>query len=144
MDKHQQYIEFIKGQLSYFDAKSIKEKKKYRLYSIIALTANAMIPILSTFSSIPSPYKQMVAGLSAIAAISNGLSMTFESGKNWKHYRNAFTDLETVLRAFETGAGDFEGLKEAESFSLFYSKCESILNNDRKEWSSKGNKESEK
>ena len=61
MDKKKEYMEYIKGQIEYFDRKSIKEKRRYYLFSIIALVSNAVIPILSTFSSMPSPYKQIVA-----------------------------------------------------------------------------------
>lgn len=135
--KHQEYINFIKSQMDYFDKKSISEKKKYRAYSIIALVANAMIPILATFSSMPSPYKQIVAILSAIAAIANGLSMTFDAGKNWKHYRNTYTDLETVLRAYNCGAGDYQGANETEAFDLFYKQCEYVLHTDRDTWEPK-------
>ena len=134
MDKKKEYMEFINGQIAYFDKKSIKEKKRYYLFSIIALVANAAIPILTTFSSIPSPYKQIVAALSTVAAIANGLVMITNSGKNWKHYRDCCTDLGTVTRAYTAGAGDFAERDEEAAFSLYYAKCEAVLKDDRENW----------
>ena len=134
MNNKEEYIDFIKGQMKYFDNKSIKEKRNYYLYSIVSLVANAMIPILTTFSSMPSPYKQIVASLSAIAAIANGLSMIMNSGKNWKHYRDTFTDLESVLRAYSVRAGSYNGLDEETAFDKFYENCEYILKMDRESW----------
>ena len=93
-----------------------------------------MIPVLSTFSSIPSPYKQIVAVLSTIAAIANGLVLVTNSGKNRKHCRDCFTDLSAVTRAYMAGAGDFVGKDEDESFVLYTAKCEAVLKNDRESW----------
>jgi len=134
MDKRAEYIKFIKDQMTYFDQKSITEKKRYYTLSIIALIANAIVPILTTFSSIPAPYKQIVAILSAIAAICNGAAMIFNSSKNWKSYRNSYTDLETVLRSYDAAAGDYKGKSEEEAFDIFYEQCEAILNHDRQAW----------
>lgn len=134
MDKKKEYMEHIKGQIEYFDRKSIKEKRRYYLFSIIALVSNAVIPILSTFSSMPSPYKQIVAILSTIAAIANGLVLITNSGKNWKHYRDCFTDLSAVTRAYMAGAADFGGKDEEEAFALYAEKCEAVLKNDRESW----------
>lgn len=134
MDKKQNYIDFIKSQMEYFDTNSIKEKKKYYFFSILALSVNALIPILSTMSSIPSPYKQIIATLSAIAAISNGLQLIMNSGKNWKHYRDSYTDLEAVMRAYETGMGPYKDLNDEEAFDMFYRQCEIVLRSDRENW----------
>lgn len=134
MEKREEYIKFIKDQMKYYDEKSIAEKRRYYTLSIVALVANALVPIISTFSSIPSPYKQIVATLSAIAAICNGAAMIFNSSKNWKSYRNSFTDLETVLRSYGAYAGEFKEKSEEEAFDLFYEKCEAIINRDRQAW----------
>ena len=57
---------------------------------------------------------------------------------NWLHYRNSFTDLESALRAYNIGAGEYAKLNSDEAFNLFYERCEGILNEDRNTWAPKG------
>lgn len=140
MERREEYIQFIQGQMSYFDKKSIKEKRRYIFLSVVALVTNAAVPIVATFSSIPAPYNQIVAALSAVAAVCNGILLVTNSAKNWKHYRDSYTDLEAVLRAYKAGVGDFKGLSEEDAFECFCEKCENVLIADRKSWEAEGQK----
>lgn len=134
MDKKQEYLKYLKDQMQYYDTKSITEKRRYYTLAIIAICANAVVPIISTFSSIPAPYKQLVAGFSAVAAICNGISLILNSDKNWKHYRDSFTYLEAELRAYNSVAGEYKDLDEEAAFQKLYTRSEAILHEEHEGW----------
>ena len=134
LNAKEEYISWIKGQLEYFDKKSISEKKKYTTLSICAIVANAIIPIITVFSTTNLPLAISIATLSAISAILTGTSLQLNAKNNWLHYRNCYTDLERSLRAYNMQAGEYLNLSEGEALALFFNRCEDILAEDRRTW----------
>lgn len=133
--RYEEYISFIEGQMKYFDRKSMKEQKKYYVFSFLSLLCNAVIPIVSVFSSMPRNFSITIASLSASSVIFNGVLMIFNSKNNWKDNRIYFTDLEKELRGYRLLLGEYEGLDEEKAFSLFFERCEAVLAGDRNSWS---------
>lgn len=134
-NRSEEYIKFIESQMEYFEAKSGKEQKKYRFFSLLSILCNAVIPIASVFSSTPIPFRITITSLSAGAAIFNGVLLVYNSKENWKTNRSRYTELQRELRAYRLSLGEYEGLEEEDAFRAFFARCEDLLQRESMEWS---------
>lgn len=140
-NRSEEYIKFIESQMEYFEAKSGREQRKYRVFSLLSILCNAVIPIASVFSSTPTPFRITITSLSAGAAIFNGILLVYNSKENWKINRSRYTELQRELRAYRLSSGEYEGLEEEDAYRTFFARCEDLLQRESMEWSKNIEKE---
>lgn len=140
-NRSEEYIKFIESQMEYFEAKSGREQKKYRVLSFLTLLCNAVIPVVSVYSSMPVRYRVVITSLSAGSVIFNGVLMIYNSKENWKDNRNYYTELQRELRGYRLLSGEYEGMDEDTAFRTFFSRCEAILDDDKAKWNKSVEKE---
>ncbi len=127
----------LEEQITYYDRKSLKNKRLYYGLTMLSVTANAMIPILSLYISTPNKTaKLMITCLSSLAAIVSSCLMVLNSKNLWLKYRKNANDLTSLLHQYYAGAGVFTRLGEEEAFERLVEKSEDIFNSESEGWSS--------
>lgn len=129
----EEYIEKrLQPQIEYYSGKSARLKKEFYWLSILALVANAVIPVLALSIDSEGISKYFVAILSSISTILSGILLIKKTKDNWVSYRLTCEALKREKILFETKSGKY---KDA-SFNDFVVACEKIIADENTAWKS--------
>lgn len=129
------YIEDrVNDQIKWYDSKSIKTQRKYKIYKGITIITSAFIPILS-FTNIPGQGTQyLVAFLGAIITISEGFISLNKYSENWIRYRSICETLKQEKFMYLNESGVYS--EEDSNFSFFVERIETIISQENVNWAS--------
>lgn len=129
------YIEDrVNDQINWYDSKSIKTQRKYKIYKGITIITSALIPILS-FTNLPSQGTQyLIATLGAVIAISEGLISLNKYSENWIRYRSICETLKQEKFMYLNESGVYS--EEDSNFSFFVERIETIISQENVNWAS--------
>lgn len=122
----------LQPQIEYYSSKSASSKKEFYWLSILALVANATIPVITLSIDSTGPSKYFVAILSAISAIFSGILLIKKAQDTWVCYRLTCEALKREKVLFETKSGKYR----ESSFNDFVIACEEIMANENAAWKS--------
>lgn len=127
----------LEEQISYYDKKSLKNKKLYYGLTMLSVAANALIPILSLYISTPNKTaKLLITCLSSLTAIVSSFLMVLNSKNLWLKYRKNANNLTSLLHQYYARAGIFSGLSDEAAFEQLVEQSEGIFNLESEGWSS--------
>lgn len=121
------YIEDrVLSQIDWYNIKSISNKRKYILLTIVSVSMSTVIPILTLYLSVYDDIliKMCIAIFSSIiTAISSILALS-KYKELWVQYRENCEIVKSFLYSFFTRQGQFNNLNDTESFDRLVEICE--------------------
>lgn len=127
----------IQGQIDYYEAKSARNKRLYHILSIIAIIANALVPICSVFLETADGSKGIkvtIAALSSFALVVTSLLTLLNARELWTKYRRSASSLTSLLHQYYTRTGLFEEMADQEAFRLLAKLSENHFDEENKTW----------
>ncbi len=128
----------IEDQIDYYEKKSSWNKRLYYGLSVAAITANALVPVLSLFivteTHGSTVIKVLVTALSSLAVVISTLLTLFSAKELWAKYRSSASSLTSLLHQYYTRTGAFEGLEDEQAFLMLAKLSETHFNEESKAW----------
>jgi Protein of unknown function (DUF4231) len=79
-------MERLEDKIKWYDSRSIKDQRYFKVMKIVVILAAALIPFLS---GKPFPYSQwIIGGLGVLITILEGLQQLYQHQANWINYRS--------------------------------------------------------
>lgn len=132
-----EYIELrLNNQINWFDHKSIKCQKEYKLWCLVQIILSAIIPIITIFP-INKEYEwtitiSIVACGSICSAISSYLMLS-NSHDLWIKYRTACELLKKEKSLYLTNSSTY-GTNPLSNFNKFVHRIEEIIATENNQW----------
>jgi len=134
-DEEKHYIENrILSQIDWYDKKSIVLQKKFKIYSIIIIFLNGLIPFWSIYSDFNYGivFKSIIVLSSSLAAIIGSFLALNQYKELWVQYRSNCEILKSVLYRYITKTGEFCNIDN--SFSQLVMVCEEYFTKEFQTW----------
>ena len=134
-DKTKAYLlSRIFPQITWYNDKSVENKKKHLFWMTVSIILGALIPVASVFSSAPLPFKILIAALGTSVTAVNAY-MSLNSYKDlWLSYRATSEDLQRTMYAFFAGTDFFSGKSPEEKNACLVEACEARLSHESSRW----------
>lgn len=129
----------VNEQCKYFSKKAYSNKKNHYTVSIIKLIISLAITIVSSVMGDGSIESIVIAVLSALLALIEGVLLLFRFPENWITYRMTSEQLKREKFLFEAKAGEYYNIDNMDAYNLFVQNVEGIILNCNKEWKEKNN-----
>lgn len=122
--------ERLNQQMQYYKDKCKKLQGEFYSLSIISITVNALIPVLSI--AVDSIYlmKYIIALLSTLVSISSSILLLKRTKDRWIGYRTTYEQLKKEKILFELGAGSYGD----KNIQVFAERCEKIMQDEHSLW----------
>ncbi|MCD8059436.1 MAG: DUF4231 domain-containing protein [Bacteroides fragilis] len=131
----QDYLETrVSTQQEYFSERASSNKKHYYVTSILKLVISLTITVLSSVMFDTSPVSIIVAVLSAIMALIEGILLLCKYNENWIMYRMTSENLKKEEYLFKTRTGEYYMLDDSQAFNIFVRNIEEVIQNSNKHW----------
>ena len=126
----------LEDQINYYEKKSAYNKKLYFSLSIVAIGANAMIPVVSVFLPTATIPKLIITLLSAVAAMISSILILLNARGLWGKYRLNATRLQSLRYQYYTRSGIFAGLEDEQAFQRLVELSEQQMQEENADWES--------
>ncbi len=124
---------YLDSYLAYYDAKSIKNKKRYTCLVLLDIIISAMIPFAALFIDVFGPAKYIVALMGSCITIATALNTTFGYHKLWIEYR---TVAETLKHQKDLYINNCNPYNDDNKRELLLFVVNSILEKENRNWKS--------
>lgn len=122
--------ERLNQQMQYYKDKCKKLQGEFYSLSIISITVNALIPVLSIAVDSFHLMKYIIALLSALVSISSSILLLKRTKDRWIGYRTTYEQLKKEKILFELGAGSYGD----KNIQVFAERCEKIMQDEHSLW----------
>ena len=126
----------LEDQIDYYEKKSSQNKKVYYALSIAAISANAMIPVVSVFLLSATIPKLIITLLSAVAAMVSSILILFNARELWAKYRLNASRLQAFRLQYYTRSGIFAGMDDEQAFLRLVEVSEQQMQEENSDWES--------
>lgn len=142
--KIQNYLDNrILRQIKWYDNKSIRARNWYKIWMILSIAANGLIPIVSLLD-FPIFSKIAVVLLGSFTAAITAVLGLFGYKDLWSQYRYNCEMLKSMLHRFYTDTGEFALLPSGtKKFNQLVASSEEYMTNQFKNWLSGSKKQNE-
>jgi Protein of unknown function (DUF4231) len=124
-------IERLEDQIAWYDKRSSKDQRKYKLLRGTVIVAAALIPFVSGFPAVP----RWVAGaLGMVIAVAEGIQQLNQYHANWTSYRATAEALKHEKYLFLAGAGPYAAAGDRRA--LLAESIESLVSQEHAKWTS--------
>lgn len=137
-----EYIENrVEDQISWYDAKSIVNRKKHYFIKVCEILLAVSIPFLSNFDTIGGvEMKFILGGIGVTIAALAGLSSLYRFHDHWIAYRTTAEALKNELMLYDTKSGIYR----KGTFEDFVERFESHVSKENSNWASLAKKSNKK
>ena len=119
--------ERVDQQIDWHGKKARANKRRFRQYQIITLVASAIIPIINVSTIGDFQTRIMSSVISAIIAVSTGITQLEKYQENWILYRTNAELLKKEKFYFENCAGEYSTLDDRDKNKLLVERVEAIV-----------------
>ena len=120
----------LEDQIRWYDSRSIKNERMFKVLKIILIVAAALIPFLSGLQFLYSHW--IVGGLGVLIAVMEGLQQLNQYQANWITYRSTCEALKHEKFLFLAKAGPFAAA--ADPRVLLAERIESLVSQEHAKW----------
>ena len=122
----------LEDQIRWYDSRSMKDQRYFKVMKIIVILAAALIPFLS---GKPFPYSHwIIGGLGILIAVLEGLQQLNQYQANWINYRSTCEALKHEKFLFLAKAGAYTAA--ADPRVLLAERIESLVSQEHAKWAS--------
>lgn len=138
MDEQEYLSSRLDDQLSWYEAKSAKARRHYKVLRATEFVSAALVPVAVVLGS--SIYHRITAaGLGALAAAAAGFQSVNHYQENWVEYRAVAEQLKSLRFAFTTRTPPYDG---ANRLQVFVDRVEGVLCSEHASWGGRMNNQS--
>lgn len=125
-------------QRNYFSKKAASNKKGYYVVSIAKLVISLLVTVLSSASASggSSPISIVIAILSALMTLVEGIMLLCKYNENWIIYRMTSESIKKEEYLFRTHTGIYCGEDSQQAFNAFVQNFETLIQSSNKQWES--------
>jgi hypothetical protein len=123
--------ERLELQIQWYDKKSSSNKWRFMWLRIVEISAAAVIPFLSGFSSAQMWIPIAIGIIGIIVAICASITSLFDFQKNWIEYRTTTESLKKEKFMFLTGTEPYGG---DNAFALLVQRAETLISKENTNW----------
>ncbi len=124
---------YLNGNLTYYDEKSVLNKKRYTLLVVLDITLSALIPFTTLFIDIFSGAKYIVALMGSVITVVSAFNATFGYHKLWIEYRMVAEALKHQKDLYINSCNPYNCHNKGE---ILISIVNSILEKENSNWRS--------
>lgn len=129
------YIENrLSSQIKWYGAKSVEMQKKYKLFSILTIVLNGLIPVIILLADFGMFVKLLIAIISSTTSVLTSIQILNNYKDLWVQYRTNCELLKSLLHRFYTVSGEFAGGNPDDRFSLLVELSEKHLTSEFSQW----------
>lgn len=133
----QEYLEKrVIAQRNYFSGKAASNKRKYYFISITKLMVSLAITVLSSATGGGSPISIIIAVLSALLNLTEGILLLCKYNENWITYRITSENLKKEEVLFKARAGEYYNTDSSQALNIFIQNIEAVIQSSNKQWES--------
>lgn len=133
----QEYLQNrVANQQEYFSKTATVNKKRHFLFSVVKLAISLVITVASLLLGDGSISSIIIAILSAIAALIDGIMLLYKFSENWMMNRISSEKIKQEKMFYLTKTAAYQSLDTKTAFSLFVQNIESIIMNSNERWES--------
>lgn len=134
MSEEQYMKERVDDQIAWYDTKSIKAQRNYKLCTFAILCSSALIPFVTNLAIESFWTKVLVSFLGVCATLSQGVINVNKYNENWIEYRTICETLKKEKYMYLTRAGVYA--EQGNRFSYFSERIESTISQENVNWAS--------
>ena len=123
-------------QKNYFSKKAASNKKRYYVFSIAKLVISLLVTVLSSAyaSGGCSPISIVIAILSALMTLVEGITLLCKYNENWIIYRMTSESIKKEEYLFRTRTGIYYGEDGQQAFNAFVQNFEALIQSSNNQW----------
>lgn len=131
-------MERLEDQIAWYDKKSSRSQRNYKVLKVVSLTAAALIPLLSGFHLPELPWggnpTWLLGILGALIAVTEGVQQVNQYHANWIAYRATCEGLKHEKFLYLAKAGPYA--TSIHAHRLLAERIESLVSQEHAKWSS--------
>ncbi|NKZ31126.1 DUF4231 domain-containing protein [Ureibacillus thermosphaericus] len=131
MDESKYIKERLDEQINWYDTKSIKNQKIYKLLKTFQIISAALIPFLASLVADFKYFIYVVSFLGVLVSILEGILSLGKYHENWIEYRSICETLKREKYMFLGKAGVYS---ENSSLEVLVERIETIISNENINW----------
>lgn len=135
MDIEKYMTDRVDDQINWYDKKSIKCQRTYKILQIIEIVLASLIPLLATYSEKHTIIAICVGLFGSIIAIIESITKLNKYHENWIEYRTTCELLRYHKNLFETHSYPY-AISEETIENLFVKNIENIISSENNKWKS--------
>lgn len=130
----QAYIkERVEDQIKWYDNKSTKAQKSYKIFQIIEIILAAFIPLLAGYSTKFWVFPIIIGLFGSIIAIIEAITKLYKFHENWIQYRSTCELLRYQKYLYLTGSYPYNDEDETKE-NIFIKNIENIISAENNQW----------
>lgn len=138
----QEYLEQrLDDQLDWYDGKSARNQRNYKILKMIEFVTAASIPLSAALFDGWVYFAALAAGLGVVIAISSAANGLFRFQENWIQYRTTAEQLKHEKYLFMTHTDPYSG---EDAFALLVQRVEGLIARETSSWAQAVKKEPNK
>ncbi|HMH11849.1 MAG TPA: DUF4231 domain-containing protein [Edaphobacter sp.] len=126
-------MERLEQQITWYDTKSIYNKKAYKLIKVVEIIAAALIPLIASLN-LPYHTNVITGALGVLITVLEGLIHLNQYPQNWTAYRSTCEALRHEKYVYLAKAAPYAGV--ADSYALLAERIESLVSQEHAKWAS--------
>lgn len=124
----------VSGQKKYFSSKSSRYKKLYYIFSISKIALSALISLISLILGKCSIDSIIIAVLSFLITILQGVDTIYKYGEKWIIYRSTNEKLKAEEMFFITSTEKYYKKDTDDKFNIFVTNFEELIKESNDMW----------
>lgn len=125
--------ERVDDQIAWYDDKSNKCQRKYKISQTIEIILAALIPLLSAYTKNCTAIAVIVGIIGSIIAIIESLTKLYKWHENWIEYRTTCELLRYQKSLYQTRSAPYNTGKETVD-NIFVKNIENIISSENSKW----------
>ncbi len=121
----------LENQIRWYDDKSIRAQRSFRVLKTIQIFVAALIPV----ASLIEPTNAVIPGsLGAVILILEGLQELGMYRQNWQKYRSSCESLQHEKYLYMAASGPYAGLSDDEIKRVLAERIEALISEEHTNW----------
>ncbi|MFA4902081.1 MAG: DUF4231 domain-containing protein [Desulfobaccales bacterium] len=125
----------LEDQLQWYDRKSIRNKRWYKILRVTQLCLAASIPIIALAGAAWS--KWVTAAFGGLIAVFEGVQQLNQFGPQWIAYRSTAEQLRHEKFLFLSQSGQYRNIEGGEALRLLAERVEENVSQEHARWTNK-------
>jgi hypothetical protein len=121
----------LDDQIQWYDQRSARCQKLFKLLKLVVISAAALIPFLAVLNGVP-PWVAGALGL--VIAVTEGIQQLNQYQANWISYRSTSEAMKHEKYLYFGGAGPYRAAED--SHALLAERIESLVSQEHAKWAS--------
>jgi hypothetical protein len=132
MDESEYLKERLDDQINWYDRKSIKNQRTYKVLQLVLIVSAASIPFISGYVSDKLPVLNLLLGaIGVLITAITGILSLYKFQENWISYRTTCETLRHEKFLFLTKTDLYNG---TDALNLLVQRVESLISKENSNW----------